>query len=445
METNGSATTTYTYAGTNYANPHAPTGIGGVTYSYDNNGNLTGDGTWSYVWDYRNRLTEADNGSAATYAYDHTEQRVLKVVGNATTTYPSKYFSQQGATTTAYIYLPNGELIATVEGNGTATSTSYIHPDHLGSTNVVTNAIGTVAQTLDYYPFGDTRIDSGSDVSSREYIGEHFDEETDLSYLNARYYEGSRGQFLSQDPLFLGIGSGDLRSGSGKLGSMLSDPQRLNSYSYAGGNPITNKDPGGEDYYHFDNGNTVQRAPFNRNNNYYQKMDTALLQTNLATAESNRGNLGLFYTLVNSGSYWDYKTSSVLGNPDQRRYYFYDGKLVTAEEFGNIHYGETGTAFGFGPTILTDAAGANHILKTGNQNTGPVLSNYRGNFDDPIDTGNIRLGIMNYNNANRPNSSTSYANASNAAYQGSGAAGLVRGLSTLVAGLQSLVKSLSGN
>lgn len=33
----------------------------------------------------------------------------------------------------------------------------YIHPDHLGSTNVVTDASGTVVQTLDYYPYGTTR------------------------------------------------------------------------------------------------------------------------------------------------------------------------------------------------------------------------------------------------------------------------------------------------
>jgi hypothetical protein len=41
--------------------------------------------------------------------------------------------------------------------------------------------------------------------------------------LNARYYEGSRGQFLSQDPILLG----DPKSQN------LIDPQSLNSYSYS--------------------------------------------------------------------------------------------------------------------------------------------------------------------------------------------------------------------
>jgi YD repeat-containing protein len=56
----------YTYAETNYANPHAPTaffkGTATTTYSYDNNGNLTGRtgaATSTYMWDYRNRMTSA--------------------------------------------------------------------------------------------------------------------------------------------------------------------------------------------------------------------------------------------------------------------------------------------------------------------------------------------------------------------------------------------------
>jgi len=51
--------------------------------------------------------------------------------------------------------------------------------------------------------------------------------------LNARYYDSMRGQFLSQDPVFL--------SSSQNFG----DPQSLDSYSYSEGNPITKSDPNG--------------------------------------------------------------------------------------------------------------------------------------------------------------------------------------------------------
>jgi hypothetical protein len=47
--------------------------------------------------------------------------------------------------------------------NSSATGTAitrYVHPDHLGSANVVTDASGTIAQLLDYYPYGATRVSS---------------------------------------------------------------------------------------------------------------------------------------------------------------------------------------------------------------------------------------------------------------------------------------------
>ena len=56
-----------------------------------------------------------------------------------------------------------------------------------------------------------------------------------LALLQARYYDGSKGEFLSEDPVFLG----DPRQQN------LTDPQSLNSYSYANDNPITQKDPTG--------------------------------------------------------------------------------------------------------------------------------------------------------------------------------------------------------
>lgn len=64
----------YTYAGTGYANPHAVTAVAGTTWEYDESGNVTNDGTWSYTYDYLNRLTEAAQGTAtqtaATIVYD---------------------------------------------------------------------------------------------------------------------------------------------------------------------------------------------------------------------------------------------------------------------------------------------------------------------------------------------------------------------------------------
>ena len=132
----------------------------------------------------------------------------------------------------------------------TTASTTYLHPDHLGGTNVATDEDGEVAQTLDYYPYGSQRIATGSFSEQRRFIGEEYDGDTEFSYLNARYYQGSRGQFMSQDPVFLAVGdAGAVREITQKtLRAILADPQSLNSYSYAGNNPILFKDSTGKWY-----------------------------------------------------------------------------------------------------------------------------------------------------------------------------------------------------
>jgi hypothetical protein len=55
------ASTTYTYGGTGYANPHAVTSVGSDTFSYDSAGNLLNDGATTYTWDYKNRLTHTSS------------------------------------------------------------------------------------------------------------------------------------------------------------------------------------------------------------------------------------------------------------------------------------------------------------------------------------------------------------------------------------------------
>jgi len=144
---------TYTYAGTGDANPHAPTSINGVAQTYDNNGNLTSAGSQKYTWDYRNRISSVGNGTASSsYGYDYLNQRVRKVFQNATTTYPNKYMSKSAATTTDYIYMGD-TIIAEVEvasttssGGGGSISTSTIAFDAT-STSITTTSSGNITKT----------------------------------------------------------------------------------------------------------------------------------------------------------------------------------------------------------------------------------------------------------------------------------------------------------
>lgn len=90
---------------------------------------------------------------------------------------------------------------------------------------------------MDYFPFGAIRIDRKSSTFSeqRKYIGEQYDADTGLNYLNARYYNSNIGRFISQDPMFWNFDK-----------DYLLDPQQWNSYSYARNNPIVGSDPSGE-------------------------------------------------------------------------------------------------------------------------------------------------------------------------------------------------------
>ena len=227
-----------------------------TTYTYDNNGNVTAVGTTTaYAYDFQNRLTQssAGNGTATTtttYAYDPFGNRVSQTTGSSTTLYPSRYYSLIStlsgsttiATSTDYVY-GGAPLFATVDQklvNGTATGTAitrYNHVDNLGSTNVTSDTNGALAQSFDYAPYGSVlgSSNTGTTTAAREYIGQ-FADASGLSYLNARYYDSSRGQFVSQDPIFL------------TSSQNLTDPQSLNSYSYSEGNPIAKEDPNGKQW-----------------------------------------------------------------------------------------------------------------------------------------------------------------------------------------------------
>ena len=66
----------------------------------------------------------------------------------------------------------------------------------------MTDSTGTIAETMDYFPFGGIRLDNkvGTFDEQRKYIGQEYDADTGLNYLNARYYNSAIGRFTSEDP-----------------------------------------------------------------------------------------------------------------------------------------------------------------------------------------------------------------------------------------------------
>lgn len=111
----------------------------------------------------------------------------------------------------------------------------FQHRASLGDENPSETTLDTLMAPLDSNP--GTAFQSakrGAGVGLSIYIGQ-FSDASNLDYFQNRYYNPAQGQFLTEDPVFLGNSSQQ----------NLKDPQSLNSYSYAEDNPITSKDPTG--------------------------------------------------------------------------------------------------------------------------------------------------------------------------------------------------------
>jgi RHS repeat-associated protein len=189
------------------------------------------------------RHTTADATTSATALYKDEVQSTLGAASYQLATTTGLYTDTYTGTTTQNwaMIMAAFKAATTTSVVPVATTTRYFLPDQLNNTNVVTDASGTVLQVLDFYPYGSTRVSQQTSGfnEQKQFIGQYEDPETNLSYLQARYYDGSKGEFLSEDPVFLG----DPRQ------QVLTDPQSLNSYSYASDNPIAKSDPTGKCIY----------------------------------------------------------------------------------------------------------------------------------------------------------------------------------------------------
>ena len=118
----------------------------------------------------------------------------------------------------------------------------YFHSDHLGSSNMITDAKGAVYQHLEYFPYGETWIEEGGSYGGNmpgyKFTGKELDPETGLYYYGARYYDPVVSVWLNPDPVLDKYLDGDPAGG-------IFVPQNLGVYSYSHNNPVVYKDPKG--------------------------------------------------------------------------------------------------------------------------------------------------------------------------------------------------------
>ena len=262
---------TYSYGAVN-ARPHAVTSValatgGSMQYSYDTNGNQTGQvvkdaggnvvstaGRTGTYTSYNMPAGIVAPNASFTFTYGPDHKRVKMVGPNATTIYLNpnntgglffeKDINTNGSVENRNFITADGKVIGiikqdTVSGT-TTTSVIYLHRDYLGSTTAVTDPGGNVLEQLGYEPFGKRRFVNGAlDTSAtiralntdRGYTNHEQLDSVGLINMNGRIFDPVIGRFVSADPKIPYPGQ----------------TQSYNRYAYTRNNPMIMFDPSGFD------------------------------------------------------------------------------------------------------------------------------------------------------------------------------------------------------
>lgn len=205
------------------------------SFLYDANGNLITDGQYFYEYNPFNQLSKIREGNStgiilSDYLYDSNGNRIRKHdrIKNETVFYINPNFlrviNSSGTFDTIY-YFDGSTMVARKDPDS---KKFFYHPDHLGSTTLVTNESGSIVENTNYKPFGEVLYDGKSKYL---YTGKEKDSESGLYYYGARYYNPAIGRFIQPDSMI----------------PKPYNPQYLNRYSYVLNNPYKYIDPNGNE------------------------------------------------------------------------------------------------------------------------------------------------------------------------------------------------------
>lgn len=107
----------------------------------------------------------------------------------------------------------------------TRTAVYYIHNDHIGTPQRLTDQSGITVWQADYQPFGQASVNISAVDNPLRFPGQYYDAITGLHHNHFRDYDPVTGRYLQPDPIGLAGG--------------------LNPYSYVANNPLARSDPNG--------------------------------------------------------------------------------------------------------------------------------------------------------------------------------------------------------
>jgi len=224
--------------------------VGGVAKTQDNNGNLTNDGTQTYVYDYRNELLKvtriSDGAVLGDYKYDAGGRRVERVAGTTTHRYYWMGWqlleARNGADAVVESHVWGNWIDELLTSDLGTSGTRYFFLDNaIGSICQATTAAGLVCEEFKYRDIygkvdvyscvdsGASRtctLVSGTVIGNRHlFQGREWDSEAGLYQFRARALSPGMGRFPQRDTI--------------------DDDPLGNRYRYVVNNPVGRVDPSG--------------------------------------------------------------------------------------------------------------------------------------------------------------------------------------------------------
>ena len=245
----------YSYG--NNAGPHAVTSAGGISYSYDSNGNQTsGDGrNIDYtVFDKAWRISKEQIKTEFSYGIGNSRYQrkdYNSLILQKTTTYLGsvELIEQTGSNPYFKRYL-GGVAIANFYPTTQTQYTQYLLKDHIGSIHTVLGEQGEILARMHFGAFGERQgsatnatamdwqnplltgmatLDFLNNITTRGFTGHEMVDDLGIIHMNGRIYDQKLGRFLQADPIV----------------QAPKNSQSLNRYTYAFNNPLSFTDPSG--------------------------------------------------------------------------------------------------------------------------------------------------------------------------------------------------------
>lgn len=231
---------------------------GTYDYEYDDEGNptlrteiATGDYR-EFQWNHRNRLVAVDDFAvdgtptqSVKFGYDFRNRRMVKSVDLTPT-------DAVGPAVTHFVNDRNIVILDLVDPDGVGAAVMdqrYLHGprvdqvlaqedgagqvlwqlnDHQGTVRDLSDESGQVANHFTFDTFGELIAQTNPAVASRyRFTGREYDDEIQLQYNRARYYDAALGRFLNEDPIRFESLETNLMRYVGNSVTILTDPSGL--------------------------------------------------------------------------------------------------------------------------------------------------------------------------------------------------------------------------